>query len=80
MIKSLNLHIYRPSLLQALNEDDFDRRVQFAETIEIMSEADTDFLRCILRTDEATFKTNGLVNRHNCVYYDFENPNVAITQ
>lgn len=61
MMKSLNLHIYRPCLLQALNEDDFDRRVEFTEWIQIMSEADTHFLRSILWTDEATFKTNGLV-------------------
>ncbi|VVC45420.1 Hypothetical protein CINCED_3A005419 [Cinara cedri] len=79
-MKSLNLHIYRPRLLKALNEDDFDRQIEFIEWIQIMSQVDTDFLRWILWTDEAIFKTNGLINRHNCVYYDFENPNVIITQ
>jgi len=34
MMKSLNLQIYRPRLLQALNEDDFDRRVEFAEWVQ----------------------------------------------
>ena len=31
-------------------------------------------------TDEATFKLNGHVNRHNCVYYATENPHIVITQ
>lgn len=31
IMKNLNLNIYRPHLLQALNEDDFDRHVEFAE-------------------------------------------------
>ena len=80
LMKSLKLHVYRPRLFQALNEDDFDRRMEFAEWFQVMSEADPNFSRSILWTDEATFKTNGLVNRHNCVYYDFENPNIVVTQ
>jgi len=31
-------------------------------------------------TDESTFKFNGYVNRHNCVYYATENPHIVITQ
>lgn len=31
-------------------------------------------------SNEATFKTNGIVNRYNCVYYADTNPNIVLTQ
>jgi hypothetical protein len=50
-------------LLQALNEDDPDRQLEFCERI-----LDSTLLDQILWTDDATFQTNRRVNRHNCVY------------
>lgn len=57
-MKDLNLNPYRPRLLQALNEDDPDRRLEFCEWL----------LDRIPWTGSAAFQTNGRVNRHNCVY------------
>jgi hypothetical protein len=34
----------------------------------------------IVWTDEAIFKLNEHVNRHNCVYYVVENPHIVITK
>jgi hypothetical protein len=42
-----------------LTEDDFDRRVEFSEWFLIHCEAEPDFLRRILLTDEASIKLNG---------------------
>lgn len=74
MMKSVGLKPFRPTLLQGLNEDDPDRRMEFCEWYVIRQEADNNFYKSILWSDEATFKLNGRVNRHNCVYWDSENP------
>lgn len=76
--KDLGLKPYKPKLLQALNEDDPDRRLEFCEWILDSPEKDQNLLDRILLTDEATFQTNGRVNRHNCVYWSDTNPHLVI--
>lgn len=80
IMTALNLKPYKPKLLQALNEDDPDRRLEFCEWILDSIEEDPTLLDRILWTDEATFQTNGRVNRHNCVYWSDTNPHVIIEQ
>jgi hypothetical protein len=63
-----------------LTEDDFDRRVEFSEWFLIRCEAEPDFLRCILWTDEALFKLNGQINIHNSVYWSDSNPHEVIQE
>ena len=41
---------------------------------------DSSLLDSIISTDKSTFKLNGKVNRHNCVYYAVENPHMIMTQ
>ena len=79
-MKELGLKAYRPRLLHALNEDDPDRRCEFADIFQELFADDSSFSNRIVWTDEATFKWNGHVHRHNCVYYAFENPHIIITQ
>ena len=76
----LGLKPYRPQLLHALNEDDPDRRGEFASNFLNALAEDSSLLDRIVWTDEAIFKLNGHVNRHNCVYYATENPRVIMTQ
>jgi hypothetical protein len=73
-VKALKLKAYLPHLLQMLIEDDFDRRVEFSEWFLIRCEAEPDFPRRILWTDEASFKLNYRINRHNSVYWSYSNP------
>ena len=80
MMKELGLKPYRPQLLHALNEDDPDRRCEFASIFLNQLEEDSSLLDRIVWTDEAVFKLNGHVNRHNCVYYATENSHASITQ
>jgi transposase len=80
MMKELGLKPYRPQLLHALNEDDPDRRCEFADVFLQLAADDSSFPDRILWTDEAIFKLNGHVNRHNCVYYAVENPHIVITK
>ena len=80
MMKDLGLKPYRPRLLQALNEDDPDRRLEFCEWLLDSTRQDSTLLDRILWTDEAIFQTNGRVNRHNCVYWSDTNPHFIIEQ
>lgn len=80
MMKELGLKPYRPQLLHALNEDDPDRRCEFADVFLNLLSEDSSLLNRIIWTDEAIFKLSGHVNRHNCVYYAVENPHVIITE
>lgn len=80
IMKELGMHVYRPRLLQALTEDDPDRRLQFAEWYVIRCEAFEEFFKTILWSDEAQFKLNGRINRHNCVYWSTENPHITMQE
>ena len=80
IMKELKLKPYRPRLLQALNEDDPHRRVEFCEWFLDSVDEDPTLLDRILWSDEATFYLNGHVNRHNCVYWSDTNPHFVIEQ
>ncbi|CAF3819549.1 unnamed protein product [Rotaria sp. Silwood1] len=80
LMQDLNLKPYKPRLLQALNEDDPDRRLKFCEWILNSTQEDPTLLGRILWMDEATFQINGRVNRHNCVYWSETNPHFIIEQ
>lgn len=74
IIKKIEFKIWRPRLLHALSEDDPDRRMEFCVNF---NDILIPYLDLIIWTDEANFSLlNGTVNRHNCVYYSQENPNV----
>ncbi|KAJ4430139.1 hypothetical protein ANN_22349 [Periplaneta americana] len=62
--------------VHALNEDDPDKRLEFCEWFLNMCDEREDFQDLIVWSDEATFKLNGTINRHNCVYWTNENPHI----
>lgn len=80
MLHQLKLYPYIPRLVQFLNDDDYDRRLQFCEIFLNQYENDPSLTDKILWTDEACFKLNGHVNRHNAVYWSDTNPHITIAQ
>lgn len=62
IMKDVGLKMYRPRLLHTLNDDDFDRRVEFCETLLNRLENDETLMDRVAWTDEVTFKLNGHVN------------------
>ena len=74
MLHEMDFKPYRPRKVQHLSDDDPDRRLEFCEIFKCQAENDPQFLDSIIWTDEAKFKLNGSVNRHNCYYWDIENP------
>ena len=65
ILKSENWKVYIPRLLHSMNEDDTDR-LQYCKWFESMMR-DEAFAGKVVWSDEAQFKLNGTVNRHNCV-------------
>jgi hypothetical protein len=61
-VKHVHWKSYIPTLIHALDEDDYDRRVQLCELYVNKCAEDAAFPNKIVRSDEATFKLNGSVN------------------
>ena len=68
------------SKLHAMNEDDTDRRLEYCGWFESMMRDDESLAGKVDRSDEAHFKPNGTVNRHNCVYWSSENPHIHLEE
>jgi len=77
-LHDINYRPYRPRLIHGLLEVDPFLRIQFCENIINMVQNDDSFLDRIIWSDEAMFKLNGHVNRHNSVYWNSENPHIII--
>ena len=75
--KDLRLKPYHIKLVHKLMEDDFDRRAEFCELFLSQLADETDLMDKIIWSDEAIFTLADTVNRHNCVYWDSENPNIT---
>ena len=80
LLKQRRLKAYVPRLIHALHDGDSDKRVEFSELFLDMVEADETILDRVFWSDEACFKLNGQINRHNCVYWDSENPRVTVEE
>ena len=57
-MKKEKFHPYKIHSVQELNEGDFDRRVEFIETIRNRIQENGNFINRILFSDESTFCLN----------------------
>lgn len=80
ILKQHKYHPYKIHLVQELNEDDPDRRIQFCEEMSERSLNNPNFLYSTCFSDECTFFLNGHVNRHNCRYWSDSNPRIMREQ
>ncbi len=78
--KRMGFKAYVPRLVHELNEDDYNRRIEFCETFLSLLDEEPDLINHVIWSDEASFKLNGQVNRHNSVYWATENPNITWEQ
>ncbi|XP_071575472.1 uncharacterized protein [Temnothorax nylanderi] len=77
--KDLRMHPYKRHTTQMLLPQDLLRRERFCDWVseqiyDIDDIEDDYFLRSILWTDESTFRSDGMINRHNEHHYAVENP------
>jgi len=61
-MKQNKFHSFKIRLAHKLNEDDFDRCVEFYEIIIVRIDTDSDFFFRIILSDEATFQLNSILN------------------
>lgn len=73
-MRKYKFHPYHIELHQELHEEDFPRRVTYCQWLRGQIAVNPNFLKTIMFSDEATFRSNGAVNRHNMHYYATENP------
>ena len=76
-LRAERYHPFHYTKVQSLLEDDFPLRVDFCRWMLERMDADEDFGRQILWTDEATFTRDGVFNMHNHHYWGLENPKVV---
>lgn len=74
MLKSVRYHPYHITLHQELNENDRLLRMNFCRWALNQLDQDPDFFWNVCFSDEATFKSDGRLNRHNSHYWSPVNP------
>jgi len=74
ILKKHHYHPYKIHLVQELSEDDYDRKIEFCDTMMTRLADNHQFFNWICFSDEATFELNGSVNRQNMRYWADENP------
>lgn len=74
ILKRERYYPYKIRLVQELSDDDFNRRLEFCESVMDICNRDDNFVQNVVFSDEATFCLNGTVNRHNCRYWSQNNP------
>jgi hypothetical protein len=70
-------HPYKIKMIHELNEDDFDRRMEYCEILSERVIETPNLLYKICFSDECTFYLNGEVNRQNFRYWSDSNPHLA---
>ena len=73
----LEFKSYIPRLIHKLNEADFDRQVEFCDSLLSVIANEPGIIKRVIWSDEATFKVNGVINRHNSLYLGEENSHIT---
>lgn len=76
ILKEQKFHLYIIKLVHELNEDDFDRRLEFCEYYSNLLSDHQNLLYNVCFSDECSFYLHGEINRHNCRYWSDSNPHL----
>ncbi|XP_057338438.1 uncharacterized protein LOC130676305 [Microplitis mediator] len=74
------IHPYHRRKVQKLEDGDYRLRMDFCQFILDSNDADPNFLRGILWTDESLFTREGCFNQHNSHWYEDENPHMTVNR
>lgn len=77
-LKEVGLKCFRPQLVVDLSGEDFNLRVQHCYLWNQKFAEEHQLVDRIMWSDEAQFCMNGHVNKHNCCYWDYQNPRIQI--
>lgn len=73
-LRGAKYHPYHVSVNQALSDVDCRKRLFFCQWALQRIRDDADFFKYVLFSDEATFHSTGILNRHNSHYWSAVNP------
>jgi len=73
-LRNVHYHPYYININQALTELDHQRRVHFYQWATQQINNDEHIFNYVLFSDEATFESTGMLNRHNSHYWSPVNP------
>ncbi len=76
VLKGIGMSPYKISLAQELLPADQPIRVQFAN----WAKTNEYLMKDVLWSDESYFSLDGMVNRHNCVIWAYNNPHAILTK
>ena len=79
VLRDEKIRPWKYQLVHEITEEDFDKRLQFAEWILTRSNP-LEFAKTIVFSDECSFHLNGNLNRHNMFYYSKENEHPTIVR
>ena len=77
-MREMGLPPYKIKLLQELQPCDYSQRLAFGKWLKDNITELGNIIR--VWSDEMNFSLDGLVNRHNCVIWAFENPRAIQTK
>ena len=69
---------FKPSTVQVLSENDFNKRMEFCEIMLSKFEENSNLLHKIIWSDESQFMLNGIIHCHNCCYWAYSNQHKQI--
>ena len=76
--KELKKFAYKIQMKQAQTQKNQHQRVEFSNIMSDHIEADPQFMKQIIFSDEAHFHLSGHVNRQNCRFWADENPHATV--
>lgn len=77
VLKKNKFRPYKPSIVQGLKENDFNRRLIFCHWFIQKCRDNQIFSNRVLWTDETRFTNCGIFNRHNHHHWSVENPHLT---
>lgn len=77
ILKKAGMHNYKFQNVQALVDEDFQRRELFCTQLMDKLDDDNSFLERIIWTDEAKFSRDGIINSRNNHFWSNQNPHLV---
>ena len=76
MLHEMDMFPYKIQLVQQLQPQDYEQRLEYAMRLQDLVNGDPGFLQTLIMSDETHFHLNGFVNKQNCRIWGTENPQV----
>ena len=77
--KESGLERLKPTAIQELSENDFNKKMQFCETMLPKFEENPKLVKNIIWSDESQVTLNSVISRHNCCHWAYSDQHKQIS-